>query len=81
MTTALQLVTEHFPLVRDQVASLFERDQIFRELCDDYEACSQALGRQTSCEGLQREFAALRLRLETELLRYVQDVEDRGIRK
>jgi hypothetical protein len=81
MTSSLQLVTEQFPLLRERVASLFERDDVFRELCDDYETCSQSLGRQTSCEGLQRELAALQLRLETELLRYVQDVEDLGIRK
>jgi hypothetical protein len=81
MTSSLQLVTEQFPLVRDRVASLFESDDVFRELCDDYETCSQALGRQAANEGLQRELGALRLRLETELLRYVQDVERLGIRK
>jgi hypothetical protein len=81
MTSSLQLVTEQFPLLRERVASLFERDDVFHELCDDYQTCSQALDRQTACEGLQRELSALRLRLETELLRYVQDVEHSGIRK
>jgi hypothetical protein len=81
MTSSLQLVTEQFPHLRDRVACLFARDQIFRELCEDYEACTQALSRQKTSEGLQREYIALRLRLETELLRYVQDAAEAGERK
>jgi hypothetical protein len=76
MTPSLQLVSEQFPHLRERVAWLFERDVIFRELCDDYEACAQALARQESNEGLRHEYAALRLRLETELLAYVQDAEE-----
>jgi hypothetical protein len=73
MTSSLQLVREQFPHIGEQVACLFERDDIFRELCDDYEACSRALSRQEANEGLRREYAALRLRLETELLAYLQE--------
>ena len=81
MTSALQLVTEQFPLLRDRVACLFESDPIFRELCEDYEACAQALGRQACNEGLRREYSALRLRLETEMLGYLNQGEEPHPRK
>jgi hypothetical protein len=45
MTSSLQLVSEQFPNLRERVACLFERDETFRELCEDYEACPLALGR------------------------------------
>jgi hypothetical protein len=73
MTSCLQLVSEHFPHLRDRVACLFERDLLFRELCEDYESCSVALARQTGSEGLRREYELLRLRLETELLRFLHE--------
>ena len=73
MTRPLQLVSEQFPNIRERVACLFERDETFRELCEDYEACVQALGRQPPDEGLRREYGALRLRLETELLGYLHE--------
>jgi len=76
MTRSLQLVSEQFPHLRQRVACLFERDAIFRELCDDYEACSRALSQQESSEDLRREYAALRLRLETELLSYLHEAEE-----
>ena len=78
MTPSLQRVSEQFPHLRERVACLFERDDIFRELCDDYETCAQALSRQESNEGLRHEYAALRLRLETELLGYLQDTHEPG---
>ncbi len=81
MTRSLQLVSEQFPHLRPRVACLFERDAIFRELCDDYEACTRALSRQESSEDLRREYAALRLRLETELLGYLHEAEQPSIRK
>jgi hypothetical protein len=81
MTPSLQRVSEQFPHLRERVACLFERDDIFRELCDDYEVCAEALARQESNEGLQREYAALRLRLETELLGYLQEAERPHARK
>ena len=81
MTPSLQLVTEQFPHLRERVACLFERDEIFRELCDDYETCARALSRQESNEGLRREYAALRLRLETELLGYLHEAEEPRVRK
>ena len=73
MTRSLQLVSEQFPHLRDRVACLFERDELFRELCEDYETCAGALARQPASEGLRREYSALQLRLETELLRYLHE--------
>lgn len=78
MPSSLQLVSEQFPHLRERVACLFERDETFRELCEDYEACSYALGRQEASEALRREYAALRLRLEFELLGYLQVAEHPG---
>ncbi len=76
MPSSLQLVSEQFPHLRERVACLFERSEIFRELCDDYETCADALARQPASDGLRREYAALQLRLETELLGYLrEDVE------
>jgi hypothetical protein len=71
VATCLRLVNEQFPHLKDQVANLFQRDVVFRELCEDYETCTVSFERQTT-EGLRREYAALRLRLETELLAYLQ---------
>ncbi len=75
MTPSLERVSEQFPHLRERVACLFERDEIFRELCDDYEACAQALSQQERNNDLRREYAALRLRLETELLGYLEEAE------
>jgi hypothetical protein len=73
MSSCLKLVTEQFPNLREQVADLFERDSLFRELCEDYEICQAALSVQGSSEPIQLEYAALRLRLEAELLRHLKD--------
>ena len=75
MPSCLQLVSEQFPHLRDRVACLFERDQLFRELCEDYETCSVALSLHDKSQGLQKEYQVLRLRLETELLRFLNDDE------
>ena len=74
MTTCLQLVSEQFPSLRDRVARRFERDETFRELCHDYESCVAALMRlgETSPE-IKREYAALKLRLEAEMLGYLRE--------
>jgi hypothetical protein len=79
--TPLSLVIEQFPDLWREVTSLFEQDQVFRELCEDYESCSQALARRESNEALRREYAALRLRLQTELLGRLHDAEEPHARK
>ena len=76
MPTSLQLVSEQFPHLRERVACLFERELLFRELCEDYETCANALARQPASEGLRREYSALQLRLETELLRFLEEHSD-----
>ena len=73
MSSCLRLVNEQFPHLHDRVARLFEREPLFRELCEDYEACRLALDRQEAAEALLREYSALRLRLETELLKFLHD--------
>jgi hypothetical protein len=73
MSSCLDLVNQQFPHLRDRVALLFGREPLFRELCEDYEACSVALTQQEASAGLQREYELLKLRLETELLRFVRE--------
>jgi len=73
MTRSLQLVSEQFPHLRERAALVFECDPVFRELCDDYEACVNALDLQQASLALHHEYSALRLRLETELLGYLGD--------
>jgi len=72
----LQLVQNKFPDLQERVAILFEVDDVFRELCEGYEACTLALSRQPPSEDLCREYEALRLRLETELRRHLDEVAD-----
>jgi hypothetical protein len=75
--SSLLVVNERFQRVREQTALLFERDENFRDLCDDYEACAKTVARLESCrstsEGMRSEYAALLLRLERELLRYLEE--------
>lgn len=80
MSPSLELVSRQFPHLQDRVACLYDRDDVFRELCEDYSICAEALERQPASEGLRHEYAALRLRLETELLEYMNDTERRGER-
>jgi hypothetical protein len=69
------LVIEQFPGLGASVNRLFDEDEVFQELCEDYEACFLALARQESNEALKREYGALRLRLETEILGRLHDAE------
>jgi hypothetical protein len=82
MPSCLQLVTEQFPHLRDRVACLFDRDEVFHELCEDYGACVAAIVRleaaDSANEPLRTEYAALRLRLETEVLRHLHESTDLG---
>jgi hypothetical protein len=79
--SSLELVTEQFPLLRERVACLFESDPIFRELCEDYGACAVAVDRLASGKALRSEYAALRLRLETELLGYLHQADEPSTKK
>lgn len=73
MRSSLELVTEQFPHLRDRVAGLFESDDVFRELCEDYEECVRAAARTVPTEVIRSEYEALRLRMEFELLRHLQE--------
>jgi hypothetical protein len=77
MDACIRLVIERFPNVQEDARQLFARDEAFRELCEDYETCTQAAerleGSRLDQDPLRREYAALRLRLEGELLRYFQE--------
>ena len=81
MQGPLRIVSERFPLLRDQAVRRFTRDENFRDLCEDYEACADTLARFESGgrgpEGLRNEYAALLLRLEHEMLRHLRDHMDR----
>jgi hypothetical protein len=73
VTSSLKLVAELFPHLRERVACLHDQDVVFREMCEDYEACSLALSRTPVSDGLNQEYASLQLRLEYELLRYMSE--------
>jgi hypothetical protein len=82
MHPALRAVTERFPNVGQRVAELFEQDESFHELCEEYQTCTHALarldqagraGKSSGPEGVGKEYAALLLRLEGELIRYLEE--------
>jgi hypothetical protein len=81
MQGPLRIVSERFPSLRDQAIRRFTRDEIFRDLCADYEACADTLARFESAgrspEALRNEYAALLLRLEHEMLRHLAEHPDR----
>jgi len=64
------------PELRERANVLFEDDEAFRELCEEYQACSETAERLVASPGreaLRKEYAALRLRLEGELLRFLAE--------
>ena len=77
MPACLKLVSEQFPHVQERAVMLFGRDEGFRELCEEYEACVGAERRLGASgpdqEAIRREYKLLQLRLEGELLRYLQE--------
>jgi hypothetical protein len=81
MNPALKLVSERFGEVEGRAARRYESDESFRDLCDDYAACAQTLARLESegppSAGIRNEYGALLLRLEGELLRYLESEADR----
>jgi hypothetical protein len=69
------------PELRGAILSLFERDDEFRALCDDYGACQEAEhlleGGTKPQQAMAREYQKLGLRLERELLDCIRE-ESRG---
>jgi hypothetical protein len=82
MHPSLESVCERFEYVRDRAARLFARDENFRDLCDDDEACVRTVARleskSSSSEGVRNEYKALLLRLEREFLRVLEEQPDHG---
>ena len=77
MHSALRLVSERLPHLRELAAKLFERDEVFREMCDEYQLChktqAQMSGAAKKAGAVREEYVALGLRLESELLRYLAE--------
>jgi hypothetical protein len=77
MHPSLRAVTTRLSHVQERVAHLFERDEEFRELCEEYLCCTETMSRIESSAGSSRamlhEYSALLLRLERELLRYLEE--------
>jgi len=77
MDASLTAVAQRFPTVQDQASRLFEHDENFREICEEYRACADTLSRlggaAPSEEPIRKEYSALLLRLEGELLRYLKE--------
>ena len=72
----VRLLLERFPHVQAVSLQLLEQHEAFRDLCEEYEACTEAaerLAHSEADEALRREYSALRLRLEGELLRYISE--------
>jgi hypothetical protein len=72
----IRLLLERFPHLRAISIHLLERHETFRELCEEYEACTEVIERlahSQSDDALTKEYSALRLRLEGELLRYISE--------
>ena len=78
--SSLRLVSERFGPLRDRAVRAFERDPDFRDLCDEYQVCAETLASHEespgSSEAVRREYAALLLRVERELLRHLDEHPD-----
>jgi len=77
----MKLLLERFPHVQALALKRCEKQDSFRELCEEYWACSQVLERlerPDAEESLRSEYGALRLRLEGELLRYIAEQSSRA---
>ena len=72
----MKLLHERFPHVQALALKRCEQQDSFRELCEEYSACTEVLARLERPDGeasLRSEYGALRLRLEGELLRYIAE--------
>jgi hypothetical protein len=71
----VKLLLERFPHVQMASLQLLVKNEAFRDLCEEYASCTataERLERSTADSPLRREYNALRLRLEGELLGYLQ---------
>lgn len=75
--SAIQAVLRRFPSQGEPAGKLYEENDSFRELCGDYRDAVEAFerletSRRPGDSGLLGEYRALCLRLECELLRYLE---------
>lgn len=75
MTVSVDLVSRRFPSLGERVAALYDRDDVFRELCGEYSICVDGVSRAeaSGSSTLRAEYAALQLRLEAELLQQLEE--------
>jgi len=77
----MKLLLDRFPYVQALALKRCEKQDSFRELCEEYWACTKVLERLErpgAEESLRSEYGALRLRLEGELLRYIAEQSSRA---
>ena len=79
MASSVDLVSRLFPRLRERVVSLYDRDEVFHDLCNDYSICLAAVNRAGASGSPSRraEYAALQLRLEAELLQQLEEFSRR----
>ena len=79
MTMSVDVVSRLFPSLGGLVAALYDRDDVFRELCDEYSICLGAVDRAEASGSptLRAEYSALKLRLEAELLQQLEEFSHR----
>jgi hypothetical protein len=75
MASSVELVSRLFPSLGERVAVLYDRDDVFRELCSEYSICLAAVSRAeaSGSPDLRAEYATLQLRLEAELLQQLEE--------
>jgi hypothetical protein len=84
MLTPLDFLGDRSQALRERAARLLEKDESFQELCTEHEECARAVVRLeasgTELGQLRAEYVGLLLRLERELLRYLEEHPDPGRR-
>ena len=76
MRACLDLLVARYPHIEKAAFLRYERNPTFQELCEEYQACAEAaerLSRPPRNEPMRAEYAALQLRLEGELLRFMAE--------
>jgi hypothetical protein len=77
MHPSLRAVAGRFPQVLERIERIFARDEEFRDLCGEYQECTATVARleasESSSQSMRQEYAVLLLRLERELLRYLEE--------
>jgi hypothetical protein len=77
MQPTLDFLGDRCPELRVQALRLLEEDDEFRELCEEHAECARALERLQIGghlrEQIRDEYASLQLRLQRELLRYLEE--------